>query len=168
MTNSQVSTHSAEPSWKIFVKGVLCEVIAITFCIGGAMLVYSTIAMELWGVNGKATVQKYLGEVHVRRNGLSWTNHDYILAFDGRTLQRQCKDKYPLGAAIDIIYVPGTNNMEFIADRWSPVWSILAGVGILLVGVLFGMIGYLFIAEALGWMTIADVNPDAGLSKLTE
>jgi hypothetical protein len=168
MTSSQKTIQSDEPSWQILVKGILFEILAISFCIGGVMLVYSTIALELWGVNGKANVQKYLGEVHVRRNGLSWINHDYVLAFDGRTLQRQCEHQYPLGAAIDIIYVPGTNKMEFIADRWSPVWSILAGVGILLVGVLFGMIGYLFIAEALGWMTLADVNPDAGQSQLTE
>jgi len=135
---------------KFFVTGLCLLGIALCMCFGGGLMVYRSIMLSTHGVIGEAIVQEHRGEVTTRRRNATFRNQLYLLAFDGRTLERQLPDEYQVGDKLEIIYVPGTVNMELVKDRL-PLWqAVPIGLALILAGVFFGWFGYAFSLDGLG------------------
>ena len=152
MMTSDSATQQRSIDWKLLIRGILYAVAALTFCVGGVMLAYRTIQLKVAGVRGQAIVTQYLREVPVRRSGISWTNHLHVLSFDGRTLERETSDKHAVGSSLEIVYVPGTNNMTILSEDEASLGLVLAGVLMVLFGAGVGVVAYWVIGEQVGWL----------------
>lgn len=137
--------------WPDFLRAVFIALLAVMFAFSGVFVIYSEADLALRGVPGEAVVLKYLGKERTQRRGISWENHEHLLEFDGRTLQRLSSQRYDVGQTLPIRYIPNSNNMEIESER-SSIFTLLLLVGVIEASaLLIGYIGFGSIGDQLGW-----------------